>query len=688
MDEGLRSLLRRAVHPNDELLTRPPLAPSTAEGTKAHAPPPELPPGPLSTAHDSCGQILIVVPPFASLWYPSLGAHVLQACARERGYVVDVLYANLLLAKVIGEPAYEQICNNSMSLAAERFFARAAFDLPPLGHSADELFEPERIYGVEKGQLCRGLYPDGSSASLGDAASISVSELKRLEEIAPQWIARLAAEVASRGYTIVGATTTFQQTTASVAFLNEVKRLAPSTVTILGGANCEGEMAEGILSLKAGIDYVFAGESEETFTAFVDDIMKGRRPEARVVQGRPCENMDALPMIRSREFFDQRASYLPRSVPPSSTFISLETSRGCWWGQKQHCTFCGLNGEGMGFRRKSPDRAIAEIQQVLDESPTRNIIMTDNIMPRDYFKTVVPRLESEAPAASIFYEQKANMSFAEMQALAKAGIRIIQPGIEALNTDLLKLMRKGVHARQNVTLLRHARIVGIRTVWNLICAFPNDQLSSYVETRELVPLIRHLEPPNGVIHLSIERFSPYFTQPKAFGVENVRPMPVYADFLPAHADIEKIAYHFIADYPSETHRYLEEVRALYKVVDEWIDAWRKPYTSRPEFKIVSCDQKHYLFDTRGVPATEELQVIDRRTAVLLSAPGPYTATEEQVRAISRGWAALIDQWFVPLPVASEDLFVDILEADREEDHEESRLIRLRKRPLVASVRGA
>jgi ribosomal peptide maturation radical SAM protein 1 len=682
MDEGLRSLLRRAVHPNDDLLARPAIR--SDEGTPVRSVPPELPPGPLSKPHAPCGQVLIVVPPFASLWYPSLAAHVLQACARERGYVVDVLYANLLLAAVIGEKAYEQICNEAMSLAAERFFARAAFDLPPLGRGADQTFEPERIYGVEKGQLCRGLYPDRTNASLGDTASISLAELKRLESIGPKWVARIAEEVASRGYRIVGATTTFQQTTASVAFLNDVKRLAPDTVTVLGGANCEGEMAEGILSLNAGIDYVFAGESEGTFPAFIEDVMKGRRPDGRIVQGRPCQDMDALPMIRSREFFDQRASYLPRSAPPSSTFISLETSRGCWWGQKQHCTFCGLNGEGMGFRRKSPDRAIAEIQQVLDESPTRSILMADNIMPHEYFKTVVPRLASEGPAASIFYEQKANMSFAEMRALAKAGIRIIQPGIEALSTDLLKLMRKGVHARQNVTLLRHARVVGIRSVWNLISGFPNDRLKSYVETRELVPLIRHLEPPNGVIHLSIERFSPYFTQSQAFGVDNVRPMPVYADFLPAHADIDKLAYHFIADYPSETHRYLQEVRALYTVVDEWIDAWRRPYDARPEFKIVKYGRDYYLFDTRGISGNDELRAIDRRIAVGLAAPRPYAATEDQVDALSRGWAALIDQWFVPLPVATEETFVDILEGGGEEDREGPRLIRLGKRPARGS----
>src|SRR3954465_271775 len=40
----------------------------------------------------------------------------------------------------------------------------------------------------------------------------------------------------------------------------------------------------------------------------------------------------------------------------------IETARGCWWGAKNHCTFCGLNGETMGFRAKSADRVMTEIE--------------------------------------------------------------------------------------------------------------------------------------------------------------------------------------------------------------------------------------------------------------------------------------------------------------------------------------
>src|SRR5262249_48318095 len=200
----------------------------------------------------------------------------------------------------------------------------------------------------------------------------------------------------------------------------------------MGGANCEGEMAEGLAAVCPNIDHIFSGESEDTFTEFVHAVLKGTRPSAKILYGRPCANMDALPTLSYKEYFEQRSSYMAFPGPPQHTYLTYETSRGCWWGQKQHCTFCGLNGEGMGFRRKSPERALDELRTILRENPTRNISMTDNIMPRDYFRTLLPLLQRELPGLNIFYEQKSNLTFNDVLALKQAGINTIQPGIEAL----------------------------------------------------------------------------------------------------------------------------------------------------------------------------------------------------------------------------------------------------------------
>ena len=104
------------------------------------------------------------------------------------------------------------------------------------------------------------------------------------------------------------------------------------------------------------------------------------------------------------------------------------------------------------------------------------------------------------------------------------------------------------------------RIAGVRLVWNLLCGFPNDELASYSETLAIVPLLTHLQPPSGMWHLSIDRFSPYFFEPARHGVTDVRPLPVYNDFFPAGSDINHIAYHFLGNYPCDTHRHIDVIR--------------------------------------------------------------------------------------------------------------------------------
>ena len=36
--------------------------------------------------------------------------------------------------------------------------------------------------------------------------------------------------------------------------------------------------------------------------------------------------------------------------------LPVEGSRGCWWGQRQHCVFCGIDEETLKYRHKEADR--------------------------------------------------------------------------------------------------------------------------------------------------------------------------------------------------------------------------------------------------------------------------------------------------------------------------------------------
>ena len=594
---------------------------------------------------------LIIVPPFAGLDRPSLGVHVLQACAKARGVNVSVLYANLLLGGEVGEPTYQAVCYGpSGALLGERFFAAAAYGIPPFG------FDDAYVS-----------YFSDRSGVPDDEVEIDLTELMRLQPHVVEWLDAVAALVVAQKYPVVGCTTTFEQTSASIALLSRIKQLRPETVTILGGANCDGPMAQGIRGLSDAVDYVFAGECEDVFPAFMEEVLAGRRPDERVIQGVPCNALDSLPTPEFSEYYAQLATALPDSelVKGELVLLPYESSRGCWWGAKHHCTFCGLNAQTMQHREKSADRMIAELRLLLETHPTRKVCVVDNIMPRSYFKTLLPRLATEVPGIQVFYEQKSNLTLDQVEALRKAGVCDIQPGIEALSSALLTRMDKGVTARQNIALMRYARAAGLTLTWNLLYAFPGDRVEDYEETLRVVPLLRHLEPPGGLSHLSLDRFSPYFDMPEKYGIRDLRPMPGYEAVIPPLVDPASIAYHFIGTYASGAFERPDLITQLKTEVDQWMAQWRNDDNPLPALAITPLSDDHYmLFDSRGLDGAEEIQFVDRDQVAVALAGRRLDEKDEAVEwALDARVVAELDGRYVPLATAAPELLREF-EAER------------------------
>ena len=438
-----------------------------------------------------------------------------------------------------------------------------------------------------------------------------------------------------------------------MALLAQIKRARPEAITALGGANCEGEMARGIASLNAPIDYVFSGECESVFPDFLRRAVAGEPlPADRIVRGEPCFDMDSLPEPCFEEYFAQLDNALPAWRENNEIWLPYETSRGCWWGARQHCTFCGLNGETMAFRQKSSDRAIAGAKRLLSRYPSRHLGMIDNILPHSYFRTVLPRLAEELPPAQLFYETKSNLTLEQVQLLRRAGVYRIQPGIEALSSSLLCRMKKGVLARQNLALLRYARAAGLVLNWNLLCEFPGDQREDYVATLALLPLIHHLVPPSGLCPVSIDRFSPYYRDAAGYGISSLEPIPGYAWAFPSHADLRSLAYHFKGEYACAQSAGPELKGLLDRAVREWHDSW-KAGAPPPALSLTSGDDGYFtLMDTRDLEGTDLFQFLNEEEARTVLIGGPLEREPLAAWAIERKLAVALDGWCVPLAVTN------------------------------------
>ncbi|MCU1503950.1 MAG: Radical domain protein, partial [Ilumatobacteraceae bacterium] len=403
------------------------------------------------------GDVVLVVMPFADVNRPALGVSLLKAAAIGAGFSARIEYCNVDLAELVGTEFYTRLADDFPAdlLVGEWFFARAVFG---------DAIAPDEDYT----QAMLSAYLPAEA----------IRDVVRTRALLDTYLDGCVDRIMASRPRVVGFTSTFHQTCASVAVAQRLKAAPHPPVVVFGGANCEGEMGEQLLASFPCIDVVSRGEADHSFVALLQHLVHdGPAPTtgalmrgAQTTSPSSVEQLDALP---NPDFDD----YFARLVPLHSDLprqLVLETARGCWWGQRRHCTFCGLNGETMGFRSKSADRAFDEIVDACARYDTSVITFADNILDPAYVDSLFPRLASSGLLLDLFFEVKSNLHREQLAALRAAGVRQIQPGVESLSDEVLRLMRKGVTAFQNIQLLRWATELDVGCSWNIICGFPDE----------------------------------------------------------------------------------------------------------------------------------------------------------------------------------------------------------------------
>lgn len=482
------------------------------------------------------GGILLVNMPFSGAGRPQIALGLLQAAVRAHGIPCDTAYLNLVLAERLGVRVYEWIGAelNNMNFAGEWVFAHPFF-----GET------------VLDGQ---GYLRHLRHTAQVDEAIIQL--ILRIREQIPDYLDHCLKLVDWSRYSIIGFTSSFEQNMASVSLAYAIKRRHPHKIIVFGGSNCGHPMGEALMRCFPFIDYVFTGEADASFPTFVQRLENSEQfvdikgivfRDGKLVRSTgladSISNMDSLPFPDYDDYFSQLASM--RSSSDLTPLLPFETARGCWWGARHHCTFCGLNALSMNFRAKSKDRAIEEILYLTARHGIRRLAAVDNIIDMNYFREMLPELKARNLDLTIFYETKSNLTKEQVQLLALAGVKLIQPGIESFSLRLLKMMRKGVSPLQNVQLLKWCKQYGVQPIWNLLYRIPGEKAEDYELMLPLLESITHLTPPstNGTIRL--DRYSPYFQSPESFGLVNARPAEAYRYIYPfSSSELRDLAYHY------------------------------------------------------------------------------------------------------------------------------------------------
>jgi ribosomal peptide maturation radical SAM protein 1 len=528
----------------------------------------------------SQAQVALVNMPFSYAQYPSIQLGSLATLLKSKGIDVECHHLNVRFAHKIGVPLNELICE-TRGLFGEWLFSYLLFRDNPKRGEYPQIFKPvfERV-SQQSGYPVPYFY---------DLAN----------RIAPQFLTWALTAIDWGRYRMVGFTSTFDQNVASLTMAKLIKDLYPSVSIVFGGANYDGDMGLEYIRAFPFIDYVVVGEGEGVLPPLVERILASTSgPVPRGVAYRTSGTIGFEP---NEELFTDFAhsgppdyddyyrllAELGEAAQGLDRILLYEGSRGCWWGEKHHCTFCGLNAQRMEFRAKTPEQVLRELAYLSDRYDTTRFRLVDNIIDMKYIDGLFGRLAADRCDLDVFIETKSNLHKSQIKTLAAGGVKCMQPGLESLSLGQLRAMDKGVTPMQNIVCLKWSLYYHVAVSWNLLLGFPGETNEDYQRQIELIPSLLHLQPPESTGKFWLERFSPYHRWPHKYGVRITGPGMAYQYvYDERQVDLSRIAYDFeyeLEHWPVDPGYYEELVAA--------VEGWRRLHAS---------DDRPFLFYSKAI----------------------------------------------------------------------------------------
>lgn len=364
-------------------------------------------------------------------------------------------------------------------------------------------------------------------------------------------------------YDVIGFSLSTQQLGPSLALARRIKKNYPDVCIVFGGSMCTGEAGGALLKLSPYVDIVVRTEGEIVFPELIKRNRSGkslgglagisyRDERGQIVEeesGSLFENNTERPFINYDPYFAKIQQYkLEKSINPMMAF---ESSRGCWWGEKSQCSFCGLH-EIMKYRPKQQQFVLAEMEHLAKRHNHSRFYAVDLIAPKPFYAEFFPEIERRGYDWQLFYEIKSNVSRQQLAAFVDGGGLVIQPGIESLQDGSLKRMHKGAHVLQNIQLLKWCLEMGVTVYWNYLMSLPGEEASDYDGAAEKARTLFHLEPPSTIRDVLITRYAPYHKDPDKYDVTDLKPHHFYNLVFPVDQHIlDGFAYLFEATWPTK-----------------------------------------------------------------------------------------------------------------------------------------
>jgi ribosomal peptide maturation radical SAM protein 1 len=513
--------------------------------------------------------------PTLSARFPSFQLALLKPTLEREGIPVQTFSMFMYFGSYVGWRITEALSDVYPCMVGEWIWTKAAF-----GDFADN----QRYFEIYHDNL----------ESICQQAGCTIADLSDIRENgAPAFIDFCLNSVDWSRFGVIGFSVVFQQTLASIALARALKERYPEIPIIMGGATFEDDIAEEIMNGCPQIDFIHCGDADETLPktirrlyskeslAGMPGVMWRDNDQIKYAGRSPnLSDMNKTPVPDFDEYFYARQEggyHLYNSG--QEVLLPIETARGCWWGVKNHCTFCGLNRAGMEFRSKSVENVIDQLDELSRRYGILDFNAIDNIIEPEYIDKLFRKLADANTDIHIHYEVRPSLTRAQLKVMRKGGLFSIQPGVESLSTHILKLMRKHTTGMRNLELIKWSTYYGINNLYNILLRFPGETVEDYRAQCDVIAKIHHFQAPWAIAKARADRGSPMYTEPESQSVTRLVPSPCYDYLFPKDRfNLNRVSYYF--EHEMDNTLRDDEYNDIYRAVGVWQHRWQqrpKPY---------------------------------------------------------------------------------------------------------------
>jgi len=548
-------------------------------------------------------KIALIAPPWPFFNRPSIQIASLKAYCKkvDPEILCTNLHPYLRLYQRIGQEQYGLIAQSSW--ASEAIGAM----LITQGYETEQCRLAERAIG-KRGQ--RGRI---DCAKMRDALKWALDSL--LDEV--DW----------ESHECVGITISLNQLTSAIYLSRAIKAISPKTQVVLGGAGVPEEVGKDILDAFESVDYVISGEGEKAFLQLLKAMKAGKQPPRSILKGDPIDAMDSLPTPDFSDYFKEISE-----LPPKARFfpiLPIEFSRGCFWGR---CTFCNLNVQWKGYRKKSWQRMLMEVDDLTRRHDVLDFAFMDNALPLGESMEFFRAVSSLKRDYRFFAELRASFSRRDAFEMRRAGLKTVQVGVEALSSSLLKRLSKGRSVMDNIAAMRHLLEAGIELQGNLILDFPGSTEKEVDETLKALEFCLPFRPLN-LVSFWLGYGSPVYRKPSHFGIRLVRPHRNYRVLFPSNPLRTPMVYEYRGNCTRERRIW----RPVRKAVKAWKAFWNR--ASQDGLPLSFRDGMDFLIIRQVTPTGKtfhhRLKGLSRKIFLFCLEPRPMEEVFERFSTVSR-----------------------------------------------------